>query len=335
MTYLGPVRTETRPLRNQSGLTIPAHRLVAIVGYDSGTDRLLVDLADATDGNRRPAVAVTTEAVPNNTNFEGLKSGRLSGFDTGNIQFDTGPLGITDQLCVGTTGFFSRPPPEKLAFTGEVQLVGQIGQTGVSGELDVEIGPGLLPGYLASIDDSEGILMPTGPLNNNTGQIVLTTNLIGGCYTTPQARLFNRIILRVTAQAGAPTMSLQIFQKISGRGGTPAVRVATVQNFAVGATGTFILTPAEGLVQLDPGIFFVLYGRDSAAGSITLRTMQNINLDLLNQNNENDLSVFTFTTTLAANAAPSASINPLPVAGGGNATPVTTDILALLRVKRV
>lgn len=112
--------TVTKPVRNETGVTILKGRLVAVVGFSVAEDRVLVDLADKDTPALRPAVGVTTADFPNNTNANMLVSGPLVGVDTS-------AFALTDQLVLGNAGAFSRPPRDVgPTFTGEIQNVGSV-----------------------------------------------------------------------------------------------------------------------------------------------------------------------------------------------------------------
>jgi len=79
------VENLTVPLRNETGSPIPKGTLVAASGFSTG--RITVITADKDSGPTRPAIAVTTAVISNNTNFEGLVSGTLTGMNTSFIDY--------------------------------------------------------------------------------------------------------------------------------------------------------------------------------------------------------------------------------------------------------
>lgn len=126
-------------VRNETGLTIVKGTLVAVAGYSIPFARYTIQKADKDDGPRRPAVAVLTADLPNNSNDNALISGILR-------NVDTTAFALTDQLVLGDEGAFSRPPPDVIGFTGEVQPVGQVTRVHATlGEIVVDCGHGLVP----------------------------------------------------------------------------------------------------------------------------------------------------------------------------------------------
>lgn len=123
----------TLPVRNETGATIPKHKLVSVSGFSVPEDRPLVEKADKDDPAKRPAVGITTGAVPNNSNADVLVIGQLVGFDTSSFS-------LTDQLVLGDDGDLVRPPPDNAAFTGEVQYVASVERvSAVDGRLVVNV----------------------------------------------------------------------------------------------------------------------------------------------------------------------------------------------------
>lgn len=181
-------------------------------------------------------------------------------------------------------------------------------------------------------DDVEFLPEPETRVGGNATRIGQTT-FEGGSYKLLRPVNFNRIIIRLTAFTDPGTLAFLIYQRMKGQGGAPANRVATVTGFNPGGTGTFLLTPAEGLVTLVSGVFYILYGRDSASGSFTMRTYTVLALDLSNVNVQADSHVTNFSTTIAATATP-ATFDPRPVATG-EATPEIADLSPIVRLLKV
>ena len=126
-------------VRNESGVTIPENKLVAIVGFSVVEDRYLINLADKDTASRRPAIGVTENDILNNTNGIVVPLGIVEGVDTSAFL-------ITDQLVLGNNGNFSRPPPDEDPFTGEIQLVGSVIKVGATdGAIAINAQQGLLP----------------------------------------------------------------------------------------------------------------------------------------------------------------------------------------------
>ena len=159
----------TIPLRNNTGAVINKGSIVYVTGYNGAENRYTVALADKDDPAKRPGIAVTTENVSNDTNFDGLVSGVLEGVNTT-------AFSLSDQLVLGNTGAFSRPPPAQDPFTGEIQPAGSVIRVDASdGAIQVAIDQGLLPVTGAEVfalkkainrgHDSGGILSDDGGLD--------------------------------------------------------------------------------------------------------------------------------------------------------------------------
>lgn len=127
------------PLRNETGGILAKGTLVAALGFNVGENRPTVVIADKDDSTKRPALAVTEASVANNTNFEGLVLGVLTGLNTSAFSGN-------DQLVLGNAGAVSRPPPDVDPFTGEIQLVGSTVRIDASsGSILFNLATGLLP----------------------------------------------------------------------------------------------------------------------------------------------------------------------------------------------
>jgi hypothetical protein len=95
-----------------------------------------------------------------------------------------------------------------------------------------------------------------------------------------------------------------LFQAPDGTSGPTAARVATVTAFAVGGTGAFVAPLDEGTVTIQAGLIYVLFGRDSAGGSVTIRTFSNKGMDLLTQNVNLNTHPTVYTTAIASTTTP-------------------------------
>ena len=159
------------------------------------------------------------------------------------------------------------------------------------------------------------------------------TTLKGASFIVAREFTFNRIIVRATSQAGAPTLTVQIFQTADGMAGNNPTRIATCTGVAVSAVGNLVMTPTEGSVTILRGVCYVLFGRDSATGSFVLRSHATQTYDLLNGNIDTDTHVLSFTTTFSATTTP-ASIDVRP-AGTGDLTGAVTDVVLVVVLKKV
>jgi hypothetical protein len=105
--------------RNETGSTIPKGTLVASAGWSGTYGCSYLVVADKDDGDKRPAIGITSAAIADSTNGPVLISGVLDGLDTS-------AFAVTDQLVLGSAGAFSRPPPDVDPFTGEIQNVASV-----------------------------------------------------------------------------------------------------------------------------------------------------------------------------------------------------------------
>lgn len=125
-------------VRNQTGSTLMKGQLVAVSGYSVPFGVPLVALADKDTPSLRPAIGFIQTDLPDSTTGFVITNGVLKGLDTS-------MFALTDQLVLGNTGAFSRPPPDQDPFTGEVQNVASITRVHATlGEIIVET-DGLLP----------------------------------------------------------------------------------------------------------------------------------------------------------------------------------------------
>jgi|CXWL01.1.fsa_nt_gi hypothetical protein len=168
---------------------------------------------------------------------------------------------------------------------------------------------------------------PEGSTTGNATRVAQTV-FDGASYTLDKPTTLTSILIRVTGQAGAPTGRFLIYQAPGGNAGV-ANLVATITLLAIPAAGNYALTPAEGTVNLSAGRIFFLYGRDSAAGSFTMRTRTTQALDLFTANVDTDTHPTTFTTTIAATTSP-ATFDPRE-APSGAATGSASDLTAAIR----
>ena len=111
----------TVPVRNETGGPLLAGKAVYVVDWDSPTQVVLVDYADNTDPNKRPAIGILPSDLPDNTTGTVTLQGHIEGLDTSSW-FET------DQLVLGTSGSLIRPPPDNSPFVGEIQNIGFVGR---------------------------------------------------------------------------------------------------------------------------------------------------------------------------------------------------------------
>lgn len=168
--------------------------------------------------------------------------------------------------------------------------------------------------FIPDFADPEQILIPEGERTSNSTR-VMQPLLEGSSYFLRRGGRYSRVLFRITAQAGGPTVKLLFYQRIINRMvggvmGNAVSLIASVSAFPIGAVSNFIAKFAQGSVDFYPGIVFVLFGRDSAGGTATIRTQVTTNVDLFNSNNDLNTHPCTFTTALASNAANPATIDP-------------------------
>lgn len=113
-----------------------------------------------------------------------------------------------------------------------------------------------------------------------------------------------------------------IYQQINGLSGIANLK-ATID--FLGAVGNFVQAPTQGLVTLQPGRLYVLFGRSSVAGSQTWRTYATQSVDLLSTNVQPGTHPTTFSTVIPATTAP-ATFDPLL------GVAVTTDVTPVIRL---
>jgi hypothetical protein len=183
---------------------------------------------------------------------------------------------------------------------------------------------------VAALEVTQEVLVPEGPTTGNATR-VLSTTFEGASYTIGKGLVANRLIVRATGQSGAPTMRILCYQDVAraGASGTVANLIATAAGVAVGAAGNFEVSFSEGNVLFQPGVVYILYGRDSALGSITLRTRTTQALDLFTANVDAATYPTSFTTAIAATTSPS-TFNPLT-----QTVASSSDIILAARLLRV
>lgn len=171
-------------------------------------------------------------------------------------------------------------------------------------------------------------LIPEGRVGAGSQRIAQTT-FDGASFFLEKPVTFNRIIFRITAKSGSPTVAILIYQSTGGGSGT-ANRKATCTTVAIGAAGNFAATPIEGTVSLEPGWCFALFGRDSVGGSATFQTYTVQIINLLTGNVDSATHPTSFITTIAANTTP-AIFDPLGVAVSAS----SSDVVPVIRIKKV
>ncbi len=116
-------------VRNTSGGALTAGQAVYITGYNVGQNRVTIDLADADDAAKVPAIGFVTTSLGNNTNGTVVMSGDLIGL------VNTVGASVNDGVWLGTTAgsvVFTRPTT-----TNVVQKLGIVTRVNASGNIMV------------------------------------------------------------------------------------------------------------------------------------------------------------------------------------------------------
>lgn len=109
-------RTTIFKVKNVSGAAIPARRAVYISGFDETDQVSTIALASNNDATKMPAVGVTTDEIPNNSDVVSVRvTGLLSGFNTAAFATNTsvyvgvdGELIFEDPLSSGSSNTLSQ-----------------------------------------------------------------------------------------------------------------------------------------------------------------------------------------------------------------------------------
>lgn len=206
-----------------------------------------------------------------------------------------------------------------------------ISPQGSGSGLDADLLDGLHASQIASpTETQEELPLPEGRASGQSTRVAQTV-FNGASYLLRRAITTDRLIFRVTGQAGAPTGRFLIYQTADGGAGV-ANLVAKAELVAIGAIGNFEVAFTEGIVTLKTGLIYILWGRDSALGSFTLRTYAIPNVDLLSDNMNVNTHPTTFTTIILANTSP-ATFNPL--ASGDAIAAIAVDTSGVFRLRKV
>lgn len=204
-----------------------------------------------------------------------------------------------------------------------------ISPQGAGSTLDADLLDGFHAFDLDPTENSEMIPLPEGRVTGNSTRAA-QTNFDGAAYFLRRNMTVDRLIFRVTAQAGAPTGRFLIYQFPGGGSGIASL-IASATAVAIGATGNFEIAFAEGTVTLEKGLIYILWGRDSGAGSFTLRTYTTQSLDLMTANMNAATHPTSFTTVISAATTP-ATFDPLE---SGDADATSTDVIGVYRLRNV
>lgn len=192
--------------------------------------------------------------------------------------------------------------------------------------------PNAATGTALSFTETADIIpRPEGSVGGGNSTRVCQTTFEGTAFILDRRCTLSRVTGRVTAVSSPGTIRIGIYQAANGGSGV-ANLIAQVTGFAPAATGNFAVVANGGAFTLERGVFFVLFGRESASGGVTLRSFMVDTVDGQNSNMDADLHCTTFSTTLSAAAAFPATFDPRPTPTGA-ATPSTADVTPVFRLK--
>jgi len=156
-------------------------------------------------------------------------------------------------------------------------------------------------------DPKDEIPIPEGRVTGSSGRVLQTT-FDGASFIVRRPMSFDRILLRITGTTSPGSLRLCLYQAPDGSSGSgPLPRIATITGFVPGSAGNFVIPLDEGTVSLLAGLVYVLYGRDSATGSATLRSYTTQNVDGLSSNVDVNVHPTSFITAIAVPLAPAAA----------------------------
>lgn len=170
-------------------------------------------------------------------------------------------------------------------------------------------GNGPAPEEVASTDY---VPRPEAPTDSDDIATEQTTSLTGASFYLERPVEFNRVSVYVNATPFTAPVSMRvlIYQATDGVVANASL-IASMLDSPPAADQVRALTPAEGTVRLETGVYWLLAGRSSAEGEIALAAYSaNGSAHLLNQNLIAGQHPTTFSTTIAASAAPQANFDP-------------------------
>lgn len=198
-----------------------------------------------------------------------------------------------------------------------------------SGQLFISISLSPYRLLTAAPDTVEFIPELESAVNGNSSRGA-QANFDGCSYKLLRPITFNRIIINIRGITGAPDGRVLLYQRLGGLGGSPASLIATCDFLPIVANTNLVVTPTEGTVTLETGIFYALFGIQGA-DSFTYSTYATPAQRLLTSDVDTDTHPALFTTTVAASTAP-ATIDPREGSPDG-VTASAVDIALALRMK--
>jgi hypothetical protein len=164
----------------------------------------------------------------------------------------------------------------------------------------------------ASLRDSETQQAIPIPAFGMTGMNVHTAQRVyeGAVYYLLRDVTFKKIVFRTTETVAPAALSLGIYQTATGSSGVGTL-IASITSFAPipGGAATQVVACKEGVVTLRAGIIYVLFGRATAAGALTLRTYSCPDIDLITNETAYGYPL-SFTTTLPSATPLPTTFNP-------------------------
>ncbi|MBU2580085.1 hypothetical protein KKF19_04005 [Patescibacteria group bacterium] len=251
-------------VRNTSGSTISAGTPVYITGYNVGQGRITIDLADADDSAKYPAIGLTTGSISNNTNGTVISSGVLSGINTS-------AYAVNDALFLSTTpGTLTSTRPTGASDC--IQAVARVSRASATGVVQV-IGAGRcndIPNTFATTVDYAQFNNATSTLFSATtswlGNLLSTGNTLSatndsGLHLYDNAS--NGITVLDGGNVGIGTTSPLTKLSVQGTAGQPVMNIAS-------STGASLLYVSEsgnvGIGTTAPSYKFHVIGNEYVAG---------------------------------------------------------------------
>lgn len=181
----------------------------------------------------------------------------------------------------------------------------------------------------AFVETSDLYPVPEAPTSGNATRVG-QTNFDGASFQLRRGVSADRIIFRISGFTAGGTARILIYQGVNGGSGT-AKLVASVRNYAPPGTGVQEAAFAEGTVLFQPGLIYVLIGRDSPGNSVTFGTYTTLNLDGVTTAVPSTVHPTAFNTAILSNTAP-ATVDPLQTPTG-QFTGTASDVVPVIRLR--
>ena len=184
--------------------------------------------------------------------------------------------------------------------------------------------------HLGPVIETEYVPQPEGPTNGGQFSTLATTTLSGGSFYLHHAVRFNRLHFEISAFAALADCVFLIYQDPRGQVVDDLPLVATVPFTPVG-TGFESVAPLQGTVLLQNGVFYILWGQETGAGSLNVRCHNMAGLNLLNSNVPATVHPVNSTSALVASTRPTS----VDITEGGDLTGAGTDQTPVIRLQFV